>query len=301
MSHTMAKRHWAGSNHRPTMDEGVFSFDETGQCPFELMSRENGARFWYARDFMGMLGYATFESFEKAVHRAIKACSSLGIPLIGVITPVEREINGNSQRDYKLTRFGCYLVAINGDVKKPEVAAAQAYFLTLAEAFRQHVQHSESVERLLVRSDVSEREHTLSGIVKRSGIDNYAFFQNAGYRGLYDMDLYRLRALKGIPSGRSPLDFMGKQELAANLFRLTETEAKISNENVKGQRNLEQAAESVGRTVRDTMIRTSGTRPEYLASATDIKQVQSGLKKTHKEFTKIDGKNRKSLPAPAKP
>jgi DNA-damage-inducible protein D len=271
----------------------VFRFDDEGHCPFELMSRENGARFWYAREFMGMLGYTNFESFEKAVHKAIKACSSLSIPLISVITPVEREIEGATQRDYKLTRFGCYLVAINGDVTKPEVAAAQAYFITLAEAFRQHVQQAGNVERLLVRSDVSEREHSLSGIVKSAGIENYAFFQNAGYRGLYDMDLWRLREVKGVPSGRSPLDFMGKQELAANLFRLTETEAKISNDGVRGQRDLEHAARVVGQTVRETMIRLSGTRPEYLPPAQDIKEVQSGLKKTHKEFAKLDGKAKK--------
>jgi DNA-damage-inducible protein D len=274
-------------------DTDVFRFDGEGHCPFELMSRENGARFWYARDFMGMLGYTSFESFEKAVHKAIKACSSLSIPLISVITPVEREIDGAVQRDYKLTRFGCYLVAVNGDVKKPEVAAAQAYFITLAEAFRQHVQQSGNVERLLVRSDVSEREHSLSGVAKSAGVENYAFFQNAGYRGLYDMDLWRLREVKGVPSGRSPLDFMGKQELAANLFRLTETEAKISNDGVRGQRDLEHAARVVGQTVRETMIRLSGTRPEYLPPARDIKEVQSGLKKTHKEFAKLDGKVKK--------
>jgi DNA-damage-inducible protein D len=109
------------------------------------------------------------------------------------------------------------------------------------------------------------------------------------------MDLWRLREVKGVPSGRSPLDFMGKQELAANLFRLTETEAKISNDGVRGQRNLEHAARVVGQTVRETMIRLSGTRPEYLPSAQDIKEIQSGLKKTHKEFTKLDGKAKKKI------
>jgi DNA-damage-inducible protein D len=279
------------------LDFDVFRFDEDGHCPFELMSRENGARYWYARDFMGMLGYTEFESFEKAIHKAIKACSSLGIPLIGVVTPVEREIDGITLRDYKLTRFGCYLVAINGDVKKPQVAAAQGYFIALAEAFRQHVQQSDNVERLLVRSDISEREHALSGVAKSAGVDNYAFFQSAGYRGLYDMDLWRLRELKGVPSGRSPLDFMGKQELAANLFRITETEAKIANDRVRGQRDLEHAAHLVGRTVRETMIRISGTRPELLPAAKDIKQVQSGLKRTHKEFAKLDDPKKRTLPA----
>jgi DNA-damage-inducible protein D len=90
---------------------------------------------------------------------------------------------------------------------------------------------------------------------------------------------------------------MGRQELTANLFRLTETEAKITNNGVRGQRNLDSIAEEVGRTARETMIRLSGTKPEYLPAATDIKQVQNGLKKTHKEFTKLDG-NKKRLQPP---
>jgi DNA-damage-inducible protein D len=250
---------------------------------------------------MVMLGYDQFSTFENAISRAIKACASLNIPLQGVINPIERDIDGVNQRDYKLSRFGCYLVAVNGDVKKPEVASAQAYFLTLAEAFRQYVQHADGVDRVLVRADISDRENSLKGVAYSAGVENFAFFQNAGYRGMYDMDLWRIRDIKGVPQGRSPLDFMGKQEMAANLFRLTETEAKIKNDSIRGQNPLERAAEHVGRRVRQTMMEISRTRPELLAPATDIKQVQSGLKKTQKEFGKLDGKKKtaKRLPAPS--
>jgi len=272
-----------------------FQLGDDGRNQFEQVARENGDRYWFARDFMGMLGYDKFQTFENAVQRAIRACTSLGIPLQGVINPIERDIDGSPQRDYKLSRFGCYLVAINGDVRKPEVASAQAYFVTLAEAFRQYIQKAESVERVLIRSDISERENSLKGVANTAGVENFAFFQNAGYRGMYDMDLWRIRVLKGIPSTRSPLDFMGRQEMAANLFRLTETEAKIKNDNVTGQRRLELTAETVGRRVRATMIELSGTRPEHLPAAPDIKQVQSGLKKTHKEFGKLDGKPKRKL------
>jgi DNA-damage-inducible protein D len=264
---------------------------------FEEAARQNGTTYWFARDFMPMLGYDDFSSFEKAINRAIKACATLNIPLIDVVHPVEREYNGSLVRDYKLSRFGCYLVAVNGSVSKPEVAAAQAYFLTLAEAFRQDVQNSGNVERLLVRGDVSEREHSLSGVVKAAGVQNFAFFQNAGYRGMYNMDLRQLRQRKGVPSTRSPLDFMGRQELAANLFRITETEAKIKNEGVKGQAKLENAAHTVGATVRETMYKLSKTRPELLPSDTDIKEVQKSLKRTHREFTKLDKKGAKKLPS----
>jgi DNA-damage-inducible protein D len=245
--------------------QGLFDLQRDGHAPFEEAGKENGGRFWYARDFMGMLGYQNFSSFENAINKAIRACTSLGIPLIDVLAPIEREIQSVKQRDYKLSRFGCYLVAVNGDTKKPQVAAAQAYFITPAEAFTQHVHQVEGVERLLIRTDISEREHSLSGVVNAAGVVNYAFFQNAGYRGMYNMDLWRLRDIKGVPNGRSPLDFMGKQELAANLFRITETEAKIKNEGVRGQAALEHTAERVGQKVRSTMMEISSTRPELLA------------------------------------
>jgi DNA-damage-inducible protein D len=280
-----------------SMVEGMehsFQINESGQNLFEQIANDNGDHFWYARDLMPLLGYDTFSAFENAVNKAIRACTSLGIPLHDVINPIEREIDGVKQRDYKLSRFGCYLVAVNGDVGKPQVAAAQAYFVALADAFREHIQQAENVERVLIRSDISERENSLKGVAYKSGVENFAYFQNAGYRGMYNMDIWRLRAIKGVPDSRSPLDFMGKQEMAANLFRLTETEAKIRNEGVQGQLRLEAAAARVGKAVRDTMIRLSATRPELLRPAADIRQVQSGLKKTRREFGKID--NRKSLP-----
>jgi DNA-damage-inducible protein D len=271
-----------------------FQVSDSGQNEFEQIAKDNGEHYWYARDIMPLLGYDTFASFESAVNKAIRACTSLSIPLHDVINPIERTIDGVDQRDYKLSRFGCYLVAVNGDVAKPEVAAAQAYFVALADAFRQQFQHTEGVERVLIRSDISERENSLKGVAHSAGVENFAYFQNAGYRGLYNMDIWRLRDIKGVPANRSPLDFMGKQEMAANLFRLTETEAKIKNESVKGQNRLELTAEEVGKAVRNTMMRLSSTRPELLPAAPDIKKVQSGLKKTRREFGKIDDK--KKLP-----
>lgn len=159
----------------------------------------------------------------------------------------------------------------------------------MAEAFRQHVQAADGVERVMIRSEVSERETALSSTASTHGVQNYAFFQNAGYRGLYNLDLNQIRARKGVPSGRSPLDFMGKTELAANLFRLTQTEDKIREDNIRGQKNLERTAESIGRKVRDTIKSIGGTPPEQLPAASDIRKVRSGLKKAGKEYAKLDG------------
>jgi DNA-damage-inducible protein D len=177
---------------------------------------------------------------------------------------------------------------MNGDVKKKEVAMAQAYFITATEAFKRYVQEAQQVERIAIRGEVSEREKSLNAVANQAGVENYAFFQHKGYVGLYNMSLKQLKERKDIPDGRSPLDFMGKEELAANLFRITQTEAKIRNEGIKGQIPLEDAAFSVGRHVRNTMEQISGTRPENLPVAADINTVKSAIKSTQKEFLKLD-------------
>jgi len=272
-------------------------FDPENCSQFEELCQINGGASWYARDLMQMLGYESFDAFEKTcINKAIGACTTLHISVVENFQQVQRELECGSVRDYKLSRFACYLAAMNGDARKPAVAAAQAYFASMAEAVRQYIAQAENVERVLIRDDVTDRERALSGIAHASGVEQYGFFQNAGYRGMYNMDISALRRFKGVPSDRTVLDFMGRQELAANLFRITQTEAKIRNERVRGQRALEDAAHTVGRTVRHTMIKTSGSRPENLPIATDIKIVKKSLKTAHKEFEKLDrGKGRNGL------
>ncbi|MNH24237.1 DNA-damage-inducible protein D [compost metagenome] len=207
--------------------------------------------------------------------------------------PVDREVDGKIERDYKLSRFACYLTAMNGDGKKPEVARAQAYFAAVAETFKRYIDQAEDVERVLIRDEISLHEKSLSGVAKQAGVTEYHFFQNAGYRGLYNMNMSDLKNRKGLigkDSTRSLLDFMGKQELAANLFRVTQTEAKMENEGIRGQKAAERAAEAVGRKVRQTMIEISGDTPESLPLARDLKQVKGDLKASSKEFKKLDKK-----------
>lgn len=200
----------------------------------------------------------------------------------------KRVRDGKSITDYKLSRFACYLIAMNGDIKKPRVAKAQAYFAAMAIAFQHYIEQAEGIERVHVRSELSDREKSLSGVARKAGVETYAFFQNAGYRGLYNMNLSQLKALKRIPAERSPLDFMGREELAANLFRITQTELKIKNENITGQARAEYAAETVGREVRKTMIKVSGTAPEQLPIVQDLKEVKAQLKKAQRDMRRLD-------------
>ena len=260
---------------------------------FEGLSKANGGTYWYAADLMRLLGYTSQSAFAKATNRAIGTCTTLNI---SVSENFLQSQDGNPG-DTRLSRFACYLVAMNGDTQKPQVAAAQAYFAAMADAVQQLVGGSDNVERVQIRDDVSDREKSLSGVARGAGIikERYGLFHNAGYRGMYNMDYRRLRERKGVDSSRSLLDFMGKQELAANLFRLTETEAKIRKGGVRGQSQLENAATEVGSKVRGTMIETSGTYPEDLPVAEDIKTVKKGLKRARRELQRLDKPKKKPL------
>ena len=264
---------------------------EPGKPGFEALSNNNGFRFWWASELAVILGYESLHGFRKAVERAMMALTSLNIPVFDNIVQEQREVGGKLVVDYKLSRFACYLAAMNGDPKKPQVAQAQGYFVAWAEACRLYLEQAEGVERVAIRGEITEHERTLSGTAKMAGVVEYGLFQNAGYRGLYNMDLWQLRRHKGVPQGRSPLDFMGKTELAANLFRVTQTEEKIRGERIRGQKPLERAAEDVGREVRRTMVKISGRRPEELPPAGDIKEVHKKLKSSHREIKRLDRPN----------
>ena len=255
---------------------------------FEALSQTNGFRFWWASELAVTLGYESLNGFRKAVERAMIALTSMDIPVFDNIVQEQRAVDGKAIVDYRLSRFACYLAAMNGDPKKPQVAQAQAYFIKWGEACRLFLEQADGVGRVSVRGEIAEHERTLSGSVKAAGVSDYRLFQNAGYRGLYNMDLWQVRRRKGVPQGRSPLDYMGKTELAANLFRVTQTEEKIRAERIRGQPALERTAEDVGRKVRRTMVEISGKKPEDLPPAEDIKEVHKKLKSTHREIRKLD-------------
>ncbi len=261
---------------------------EPGKPGFETLSKTNGFRFWWASELAAILGYESLNGFRKAIERAMMALTSLNILVFDNIVQAPHDVDGKTVADYRLSRFACYLAAMNGDPKKPQVAQAQGYFVAWAEACRLYLEEADGVERVAIRAEISEHERTLSGTAKRAGVIHYGLFQNAGYRGLYNMDLWQLRRRKGVPEKRSPLDFMGKTELAANLFRVTQTEEKIRAERIHGQRPLELAAEDAGRRVRRTMVEISGRRPEELPPAEDIQQVHKKLKSSHREIRKLD-------------
>lgn len=128
----------------------------------EQYRNDDGISFWWASDFMNLLGYKDMKSFQRVIHRAITSCLSLGISYENNFITVSRKVNGTEIHDYKLTRFACYLTAMNGDPKKEEVASAQVYFTNQTRAFEQYLTGAEDIDRLLIRDEIKEGNKSLS-------------------------------------------------------------------------------------------------------------------------------------------
>ena len=184
----------------------VFHFDND-RPGFEDLGEPNGATHWHEDILKDALGYESEQAFAKALMRAKQACLFHGIQC-------EDHFVRQPDGKHAITRFGCYLVAMNGDPRKPEIAAAQAYFAAIAETFQGRLEHAEAIDRVLIRDEVKDGEKTLSSTAKSHGVENYAFFQNKGYLGMYNMSLDRLKQYKGLGGKESLIDRMGKAELA---------------------------------------------------------------------------------------
>ena len=264
--------------------------DREGVCAiltFEDFKNQNGITFWWASEVMVMLGYTDIKTFTKVLDRATKAFVSLNIPHYENIIAVKREIDGKDVQDFKLTRFACYMVAMNGDTKKPEVASAQAYFAEQTRKFELYVQGCQEIDRLLIREELTDGNKALAGVAKAAQVVDYAKFQNAGYMGMYNMPSWKLAKRRGV-EGKKLFDRMGRTELAANLFRVTMAEERIKSRDIKGQSHLEQTHFDVGREVREMVVKNTGTTPEKLPQEKALPEVKKDLKSGYKEMTKLD-------------
>jgi len=270
------------------MPEQYFDIDNP---EFEDSFHTNGQIFWYASEFVKRLGYNDYSPTMPPINKAMSVCLSLpSVVTLDHFREEVRVIDGKPIKDFKMSRFACYLVAMNSDIKKEAVANAQAYFAAFTASIHEYIKNQNDIERVPLRKEISEHEKSLFATAKQSGVEQYAFFVNKGYMGLYNMPIHKLRERKNIPDGETPLDYMGAEELGANIFRITQTNAKIRRENLKGQSALENAALNVGKTVREAIIKTGGTMPEDLPSEVNIKKIKSDLNKTSKVFGKEDKK-----------
>jgi DNA-damage-inducible protein D len=269
---------------------GEFSIQQ-----FEADCHENGIRFWYAHEFMLALGYDAWQTFQKVVTKAMGACARLNIDPTESFIPATYLRDGKECKTYKLSRFACFLVSMYADAKKPEVALAKATLAAIADTLVEERIRETDLGRIETRDDLKSAERLLGGVAQSAGLENSAFgiFKDAGFRGMYNMSLKQLMAHKGVAPKNVLYDFMGLEELAGNLFRVTQTASRINSSGVRGLPALSRTAEQVGREVRNIMTKDNGTAPERLPVAEDIAGVKKRLKTAHKEMRKMDGKPKK--------
>jgi DNA-damage-inducible protein D len=262
---------------------------------------ESGAEFWYARDLQQVLEYTEWRNFEKVVNKAITACKKAGYDpndhFVGVNKMVPlgsgavREIE-----DIELSRYACYLIVQNGDPTKPVIAHGQTYFAI--QTRRQELadnktfqQLQENEKRLFLRNELKGHNKQLVETAQRAGVEtnlDFAVFQNHGYKGLYGgLDAKDIHKHKKLKKNCKILDHMGSTELAANLFRATQTEEKLRRENIQGKQKANQTHYEVGSKVRKTIEELGGTMPEDLPapekSIKQIEQKRKGLKELEGE------------------
>lgn len=245
---------------------------------FEETGTKQGAT-WAEADLMKRLEYSDKGSFRRVLFKAMKACLSLNK------NPATDFIQSGSQ--YKLTRFACYLVCMNADPRKVPVAVAQGYFASLANWLDDHAVHADRVDRIVIRDEVRDGLKSLAFTAQSHGVKSFALFLDAGYHGMYNMSLRDLEAHKGLKVKGTLLDHMGRMELAANLLRVTMTEARVKEGNIHGQGPLENASYSVGQVVRQALIEGTGAAPESLALAEPIGVAKKMLQETDKRMTEL--------------
>ena len=237
---------------------------------------EYGEEYWLARELQPVLEYAQWRRFSDAIERAKLACKNSGFAvedhfadvgkMVDIGSGAEREID-----DVMLSRYACYLIVMNGDPRKEVIAIGQTYFAVKTrqqELIDNYEQMSEDQKRLAIRNEMIAHNKSLAEAAQMAGVvdpRDYAIFQNKGYQGLYGgLGAKEIHARKGLKKSQKILDHMGSTELAANLFRATQTDEKLRRENIQGKQAAYDTHYQVGKKVRQTIKELGGTMPEDL-------------------------------------
>lgn len=271
------------------------SLPALGGKSFEELRRTNqhGAEYWSARDLQPLLGYGQWRRFEDAVKRAMTSCEASGNSAEHHFAGAGKPITGGKGAvqvvdDYQLSRFACYLIAQNGDPRKPEIAQAQKYFAVQSRRQELSDQAAADMERLELRKQTADEFKALSGAAQDAGVQSKMFgvFHDAGYKGLYDgLGRDSIKQRKAIPEKDNLLDRMSATELAANQFRMTQARDKLARDRVRSQAQAIQTHEQVGKEVRDAIKRIGGTLPENIPPAEHIKDVKKRAKTATPKLT----------------
>lgn len=257
---------------------------------FELIKRQTSEReeFWSSRDLARVLDYADYRNFEQVIAKAKQASFNSGQRIEDHFVDVTEMIDlpKGAQRAIAVTylsRYACYLIIQNADPTKEVVALGQSYFAVQTRRQELSDKATEDERRLMLREEMKLHNVKLAGAAKDAGVIepmDYAIFQNHGYQGLYGgLGQKEIHTKKGLKKSQQILDHMGSTELAANLFRATQTEEKLRRDGIKGKAAANQTHKEVGAKVRQTIKELGGTMPEALPAEESIKAVERRLKK----------------------
>ena len=251
---------------------------------------ENSVEFWYARELMPILQYSNWQNFEKIIDKAKTSCKNSDVNILDHFIDISKMVQIGSgakrkQQDYKLTRYACYLIAQNGDSRKKVIALAQTYFAVQTRkqeiTEKEYSMLTEDEKRFYQRNLTRKGNYSLNQTAKKAGVKNFDKFHNAGYKGLYNGETADdIAKRKGLRYREDILDNMGSEELAANLFRITQTESKLKKDNIQTEKDANKTHYNVGEKVRKTIKELGGTMPE------DLPTPKKSLKELEKEKIK---------------
>lgn len=264
---------------------------------------EYGQEFWYARELQAVLEYTEWRNFYKIIDKAKNACEYSRNEVSDHFVDVNKmvEIGSGAEREIQdiiLSRYACYLIVMNGDPRKEVIALGQTYFAVKTrqqELIEDYDQLSEEQKRLAIRNEMIEHNKSLAEAARMAGITeqrDYAKFQNMGYKGPYGgLGAKEIHERKGLKKSQKILDYMGSTELAANLFRATQTEEKLRRENIQGIPEANKTHYEIGKKVRQTIKELGGTMPEDLPTPNkSISQIEREQTKRLKEANGSDEK-----------
>ena len=226
---------------------------------------ENGDEYWYARELQGVLDYKEWRKFEGAIEKAQNACENSSINVFEHFVDADKlskRANNAKVRisDYKLTRYACYLIAQNGDSRKKVIALAQTYFAVQTRkqeiTEKEYSMLTEDEKRFYQRNLTRKENYSLNQAAKNAGVKNFDKFHNSGYKGLYNGETGDdIARRKGLRYREDILDNMGSEELAANLFRITQTESKLKKDNVFGEKEANKTHYNIGKNIREVIAK----------------------------------------------
>ena len=221
---------------------------------------ENGIEYWYARELQKVLDYKEWRKFENVIKKAKEACQNTGISTFEHFVEADKlsKRANNAEvviKDYKLTRYACYLIAQNGDTRKKVIALAQTYFAIQTRkqeiSEKEYSLLTEDEKRFYQRDLTRKGNYSLNQTAKNAGVKNFDKFHNSGYKGLYNGETADdIAKRKGLRYREDILDNMGSEELAANLFRITQTESRLKRDKVDTEKKACDMHNKIGKIVR---------------------------------------------------